>query len=34
MKKTNPDYMGIVPQWPDRLDNEDEEGQEKVEKEN
>ena len=34
VKKTSPDYGGIVPQWLDRLDNEDEEGQGKVEKEN
>ena len=31
VKKTNPDYVGIVPQLPDRIDDEKEKGQEKVE---
>ena len=34
VKKTSPEYVGIVPQLSDRLDDEKEKGQEKVEKEN
>ena len=34
VKKTSPNYVGIVPQWLDRLDKDDEKGQEKEEKEN
>ena len=34
VKKTRPQYVGIIPQLSDRLDDEKEKGQEKVEKEN
>ena len=34
VKKTSPEYVGIVPQLSDRLDDDYEKGEEKVEKEN
>ena len=33
VKKTSPEYVGIVPQQTDRLDDDDEKGQAKEEKE-
>ena len=34
VKKTSPEYVGIVPQFSNRLDDDEEKGQEKEEKEN